>query len=225
MQTETTAMTTPCVAYYRVSTQRQGASGLGLEAQQKAVHDYAARTDLTILSEYTEIESGKKTTRVELANALAAAKKNKAKLVIAKIDRLARNVAFIARLMESKVDFIAVDMPDANPLTLHIMAAMAEHEAKAISERTRAALKAAKARGVRLGNPNLKAVHRTAQAEADAFALQLRDTIAMYTDAGTSKAQMVKELNKIGVRTRKGGQWTVTQLQRVVRRIEAQESA
>ncbi len=94
-----------------------------------------------------------------------------------------------------------------------------------ISERTRAALIAAKARGVRLGNPNLRAVHRTAQREADAFALQLKDTISIYTDAGMSKAAMVKELNKIGVRTRNGGQWTVTQLQRVVRRIEAQETA
>jgi DNA invertase Pin-like site-specific DNA recombinase len=139
------------VAYYRVSTARQGRSGLGLEAQKAAVLAFInGRAEL--VAEFTEVESGKHANREELKKAIAACKKHKAKLVIAKLDRLSRNLAFIATLMESGVEFVAVDMPEANKLTVHILAAMAEHEREQISKRTKDALAAAKRRGKRLGN-------------------------------------------------------------------------
>src|SRR5271157_5318661 len=135
------------VAYFRVSTDRQGKSGLGLEAQRKAVLDYLDGGRWELVAEFTEIESGKRNDRPELVKALAACKKHKAKLVIAKLDRLSRNLAFIATLMDSGVEFIAVDNPHANKLTVHILAAVAQHEREIISARTSAALKAAKAPG------------------------------------------------------------------------------
>ena len=143
------------VAYYRVSTERQGASGLGLEAQQKAVRDYLNGGAWELCAEHVEVESGKNADRPELAKALAACRKHKARLVIAKLDRLSRNLAFVATLMDAGVEFTAVDNPHANKLTVHILAAVAQHEREMISERTTDALRAAKARGVKLGNPKL----------------------------------------------------------------------
>jgi hypothetical protein len=143
------------VAYYRASTAKQGASGLGLEAQQESVRSYLNGGRWQMVSEVTEIESGKRNDRPALANALALCRVHGATLVIAKLDRLARNVNFISNLMESGVDFLAVDFPQADRLTIHILAAVAEHEAVMISARTKAALAAAKARGTRLGNPTL----------------------------------------------------------------------
>ena len=144
------------ISYLRVSTDRQGASGLGLEAQRKAVEDYLNGGSWKLAAEYVEIESGKRSNnRPQLAGALAACKKHKAKLVIAKLDRLARNVHFISGLMDAGVEFVACDMPHANKLTIHILAAVAEHEREAISARTKAALAAAKARGKQLGGPKL----------------------------------------------------------------------
>jgi DNA invertase Pin-like site-specific DNA recombinase len=138
------------VAYFRVSTDRQGRSGLGLEAQQKAVRDYLSGGD--IVGEFVEIETGNRNDRPELDKALASCRRHKAKLVIAKLDRLSRNLAFIAALMDAGVEFIAVDNPHANKLTLHILAAVAQHEREMIADRTRLALQAAKARGIRLGS-------------------------------------------------------------------------
>src|SRR6266849_5970515 len=141
------------VAYFRVSTQRQAASGLGLEAQRESVTTYAKAAGLGVVVEFVETETGtNKKARPQLAKALKEAKARRAVLLIAKIDRLARNVRFVAELMEAKVDFVAVDMPDANRLTVHIIAALAEHEARLISVRTKDALGAAKRRGVCLGN-------------------------------------------------------------------------
>lgn len=139
------------VAYYRVSTQRQGRSGLGLEAQQAALRAYLNGSEWKMLTEFTEVESGKRNDRAALAKALALCRVHRATLLVAKLDRLARNVAFISALMESGVEFSAVDFPQANRLTVHVLAAVAEHEATTISERTRAALAAAKARGTKLG--------------------------------------------------------------------------
>jgi DNA invertase Pin-like site-specific DNA recombinase len=140
------------VSYYRVSTGRQGHSGLGLDAQRHAVRDYLGwNPENQLVAEYTEVESGKKSDRPELQTALAACKRHKATLIIAKLDRLARNVAFMANLMESGVEFVAVDNPHASKLMLHMLAAFAEHEREQISSRTKAALAAAKARGVKLG--------------------------------------------------------------------------
>ena len=139
------------VGYMRVSTKGQGESGLGLEAQQVAIEGYARQHGAKIAALYVEVESGKRADRPELAKALAHAKRSKGALVVAKLDRLARNVEFLARVMNAGTEFVAVDNPAANRLTLHILAAVAEAEAKAISERTKAALAAYKARGGRLG--------------------------------------------------------------------------
>src|SRR5713226_5817525 len=140
------------IGYLRVSTKGQGESGLGIEAQKAAVETYAKQNGATLIVCYLEVESGKLADRPELAKALSHAKRSKATLVVAKMDRLARNVAFLSALMEAKVDFIAVDNPAANKLTLHILAAVAEAEAEAISTRTKAALAAYKARGGKLGS-------------------------------------------------------------------------
>src|ERR1700744_4357099 len=139
------------VSYLRVSTQRQGKSGLGMEAQREAVASYLNGGKWTLVQEVVEVESGKRSDRPKLAQALSLCRLHRATLLVAKLDRLARNVAFISALMESGVKFVAVDLPQANELTVHIMAAMAEYEAKAISARTRVALAAAKARGTQLG--------------------------------------------------------------------------
>src|SRR3954449_713724 len=143
------------IAYYRVSTQAQGANGLGLEAQRAAVLAYLDGGSWHLAAEFVEVESGRKDDRPELAKALAACRRLGATLVIAKLDRLARNVAFVSNLMEAGVEFVAVDFPQANRLTIHILAAVAEHEREMISARTKAALSAAKARGTKLGTPNL----------------------------------------------------------------------
>src|ERR1700739_1414997 len=158
------------VAYFRVGTDRQGKSGLGLEAQRKSVLDYLDGGRWELVAEFTEVESGKRSDRPELERALAACKKHRAKLVIAKLDRLSRNLAFIATLMESGVEFVAVDNPHANKLTIHILAAVYQHEREMISERTKAALAAAKKRGQRLGNPDITEVAKLGRARASANA-------------------------------------------------------
>jgi DNA invertase Pin-like site-specific DNA recombinase len=173
------------IAYFRVSTDRQGKSGLGLEAQREAVLNYLNGGSWTMVAEFTEVESGKHADRPQLAAALAACKKQKAKLVIAKLDRLSRNLAFIATLMDSGAEFVAVDNPHANKLTIHILAAVAQHEREMIAQRTREALAAAKARGVKLGNPRLAeartGVTAARIAAADAFAANVRPIIREIT--------------------------------------------
>jgi DNA invertase Pin-like site-specific DNA recombinase len=165
------------VAYFRVSTDRQGKSGLGLDAQRDAVMNYLNGGRWTLVDEFTEIESGKRNDRPELEKALAACKKRKAKLVIAKLDRLSRNLAFIATLLDSGVEFVAVDNPHANKLTVHILAAVAQHEREIISARTSAALKAAKARGKRLGNPKLSEARKRAGQARIEKAAQFSDNV------------------------------------------------
>src|SRR5579871_1070588 len=152
------------VAYYRVSTDKQGATGLGMDAQREAVARYIGdRSQLA--AEFTEVESGRRhTNRPQLAAALEECRQRRATLIIAKLDRLARNVAFIANLMNSDVEFIAVDMPEANRLTIHMLAAVAEHEREMISQRTTAALAQAKTRGTRLGNPHAAEMIASARA-------------------------------------------------------------
>src|SRR5436189_2530891 len=140
------------IAYFRVSTDKQGRSGLGLEAQREAVLAYLNGGRWSLVEEFVEVESGKRNDRPQLTAALAACKKHRAKLVIAKLDRLSRNLAFIATLMDSGVEFVAVDNPHANKLTVHILAAVAQHEREMIAQRTKDALQA---RGQRLGNSKL----------------------------------------------------------------------
>jgi DNA invertase Pin-like site-specific DNA recombinase len=221
------------IAYYRVSTQKQGASGLGLEAQQEAVARYLGGGASELAGEFVETETGKGADalakRPQLRAALEACRKSGAKLLIAKLDRLARNVHFITGLMEAAkgngrnaVKFVACDMPEANDLTIHIMAAFAEHEAKRISERTKDALKAAKTRGTRLGvagAANLKPNIEMRQVAADDFAAKLRGQIDGFKLRGLSQRQMVAELNSLGIRTAKGNEWSLIQLQRVMKRL------
>jgi DNA invertase Pin-like site-specific DNA recombinase len=145
----------PYVAYYRVSTDRQGRSGLGLDAQRAAVQEFLNRSEGKLRAEFTEVQSGKDDTRAQLTDALKLCKLTNSTLLIAKLDRLSRNVAFLATLQQSSTKFVACDLPEANELVVHILAAVAQAERKAISERTKSALAAARARGVRLGNPRL----------------------------------------------------------------------
>jgi DNA invertase Pin-like site-specific DNA recombinase len=166
------------VAYERVSTARQGKSGLGLEAQRKAIEDYAATKGGTILARFTEVESGRKNDRPELEKALQLARITGATLVIAKLDRLSRNAAFLLTLRDAGVSFVACDMPEANDLTVGIMALVAQQEREAISRRTKEALAAAKARGVKLGNPNGAAALRRAGKGGAA----LRETVRQNAD-------------------------------------------
>ncbi len=218
------------VAYERVSTARQGASGLGLEAQRKVIEDFAASRGAEVLARFTEVESGRKADRPELAKALHLAKVTGATLVIAKLDRLSRNAAFLLALRDSGVRFVAVDMPEANDLTVGIMALVAQAEREAISRRTKEALAVAKARGVRLGNPNgaesLRragkggaALRAAASANAAAFAADLAPVLADIRAAGhTSLRAVAAELTARGIRTRRGGKWGVGNVLSLTRR-------
>jgi DNA invertase Pin-like site-specific DNA recombinase len=206
------------VAYYRVSTARQGASGLGLDAQREAVRRFLAGKGWPPLAEFVEVESGRRSDRPRLAAALAACRLHGATLVVAKLDRLARNVAFVSALMESGVEFTACDFPQANRLTVHILAAVAEHEREMISARTKAALAAARARGRVLGgHPERLAGHRAAgtarsaqvrRARAAKRATDLAPTVAAIRAAGaTSLRAIARQLNARGVPAPRGGAW------------------
>lgn len=221
------------VTYLRVSTDRQGKSGLGLDAQRKAVADYVAGKG-EIVAEYVEIESGKKNDRPQLARALAEAKRIGAVLLIAKLDRLARNVAFIANLLEAGVEIAAADMPEANRFLLHVMAAVAEHEAQAISNRTCAALAAAKARGVPLGwsmpgrageqrHAARKGAERNAR-KADQHAANVLPVISQIAAGGAPLRQIADELNTRGIKTARGGLWYATTVKNVLLRSGIMEA-
>jgi DNA invertase Pin-like site-specific DNA recombinase len=211
------------IAYYRVSTDKQGKSGLGLEAQRQAVENYLNGGNWKLIGELTEVESGKNSDRPQLKAAQAACKRHKAKLVIAKLDRLSRNVAFIANLLEAGTDFVAADNPHANKAMVQMMAVFAEMERDAISKRTREALAAAKARGVKLGNPRLAeaitATNAARQEAADAFAANIRPIIREIQKSGVSSLRGVaKALSARGVRTARGGEWTAVQVSDILRR-------
>lgn len=196
------------VAYYRVSTNQQKESGLGLQAQKFAIATYLNGGNWKLLKEFEETESGKRKDRPELLAAIAFCVKTKAILLIAKLDRLARNAAFLLNLVESGVQFVAVDMPNANKLTVGIMALVAEQESDAISARTKAALQAAKARGVRLGSPNpfasIKAHVEAKKDQARAFAEKMRPVIDEVWERELSLRQLANELNQRGYRTPTG---------------------
>lgn len=196
---------TKYIAYYRVSTQRQGQSGLGLEAQQAAVSSY------DIVAEYTEVESGKRSDRPQLQAALEECKRTGATLLIAKLDRLARNVHFISGLLESGVEILAADMPEADRTFLQMAAVFAEWEGRKISERTRDALAAAKARGVKLGSPNPHAGGRASgaarRAQTQAVAKKAMPVITALHDAGASLRAIATQLNEMGIPTATGRTW------------------
>ena len=204
------------IAYYRVSTQRQGQSGLGLEGQQQAVAAFC-----NPIESFTEVESGKNKERPELARAIAACKRHRATLVVAKLDRLARNVAFVSTLMESGIEFVACDNPQANRLTVHILAAVAEDEAHRISERTKAALAAAKRRGVRLGNPrNLGNAASKGNAANAAAATRHKSEIQPVArklrEAGRTLQEIADILTGRGILTRRGSAWSATAVSRLI---------
>ena len=210
----------PFIAYYRVSTERQGESGLGLEAQREAVTRFLASASL--LAEFTEIESGKRhTNRPELLKAIEVCRRQKATLVIAKLDRLARNVHFISGLMETGVEFVAADMPQANRLTIHILAAFAEHEREAISQRTKGALAAAKKRGTKLGNPRWTESIAQAREIKDPIppAPQLIQMMQRHRSDGFTFRAIAAQLNGLGLRTPRGSQWYAGTVRKAMRRV------
>jgi DNA invertase Pin-like site-specific DNA recombinase len=224
------------ISYVRVSTQRQGESGLGIEAQQAAVRGYVNGHG-ELVAEYTEVETGKRADRPQLLKAIAHARRQKATLVIAKLDRLARNVAFTATLMESGADFVATDNPTATRLTIHILAAVAEEEARQISSRTIAALAAYKARGGLLGaaRPECREISREAGRRgsplgARRVAEQARSaysdivpTMQQLRNSGKSLREIAHHLNTNGHSTRTGQDWNPTQVRRVLERCRAED--
>ncbi|GFM32375.1 recombinase family protein [Desulfovibrio subterraneus] len=220
------------VAYHRVSTARQGKSGLGLEAQERSIQEYARTKDAILVGAFTEVESGKHNDRPELGKALHLAKVTGATLVIAKLDRLSRNAAFLLTLRDSGVRFVAADMPEANDLTVGVMALVAQQEREAISRRTREALAAAKARGRKLGNPNGAAALQRAdkgnaasiqaiQSAADRHALDLAPVIESIRAEGiTSFGSMAEQLNQRGMLTPRGGSWHKSSVRNLLQRLD-----
>jgi DNA invertase Pin-like site-specific DNA recombinase len=215
------------VAYYRVSTARQGRSGLGLDAQRNAVADFLNGGSWDLLAEFVEVESGKDDHRPQLEQALSTCELSGATLVVAKLDRLSRNLAFLAKLQDSGARFVAADMPEANELTIHIMAAVAQAERKAISTRTREALAAARARGVKLGGnrgnledlrkgPSKSAEVRSARSRQRAA--KVADQIAAVRDKDgvTSLREIARALNERGITAPRGGKWHAPQIRAVL---------
>jgi DNA invertase Pin-like site-specific DNA recombinase len=215
------------VAYYRVSTQKQGKSGLGLDAQRKMVNDFVATYGGEIVDEFTEIESGKNDDRPELGKAIKRAALVGGRILVGKLDRLSRDLHFITSLQKNRVDFVVSDMPNCDSFTIHIYGSLAQRERELISARTKAGLAAAKARGVKLGTDNLKPeLVREASAKgvqirkqnADDFAGRVKPTIMALRDKGMSLRQVASELGRLGVKTARGGKWTATAVKNVLGR-------
>jgi DNA invertase Pin-like site-specific DNA recombinase len=212
------------VAYYRVSTDRQGMSGLGLDAQRQAVATHIGQAEL--VAEFTEVESGRKNDREQLALALSLAKRTKAVLVIAKLDRLARNVHFISGLLESGVPFVCADMPEADRTFLQMMAVFAEWEARKISERTKAALAQVKAKGRKLGSPTPQIGSAIGvakvQAKADKYADRIGPVVReiLAKTGATTLRDIAEVLMARGIDTPRGGcMWNPSQVSNLLKRI------
>lgn len=211
------------VAYYRVSTQRQGRSGLGLEAQQEAVRRYAEREGYTIIEDYQETESGGNDKRPKLLAALVQCRKEQAMLIIATLSRLGRDLAFIANLTKSKIPFVAVDNPTANELTIHIIAAVDQQARRTISIDTKRALAAAKMRGVQLGQYGKEVLGPQNAAAAVEFADRTRPAIeAIRLDGFKSIRAIVNEMNRRNIPTyRAGSQWHYSSVYAILKRIKS----
>jgi DNA invertase Pin-like site-specific DNA recombinase len=217
------------VAYIRVSTAQQGRSGLGMEAQKAAIAKFAEAEGIELIAEFQEVETGKGAdalnNRPQLAAALAEAKCNDCPIIVAKLDRLSRDVAFIASLMSKRTPFIVAELgADVSPFMLHIYAAVAEQERAMISQRTKDALTAAKARGIKLGNPNIAKAQKTAAnvrtANADAFAVNVLPIIRDIRESGASMRKTAEALNLRGIPTARGGTWAATQVSDILKRGE-----
>lgn len=210
------------IPYYRVSTERQGKSGLGLEAQRQAVHEFALQNKYILLDEFTEVESGTKPKRPVLMKAIEACKKNHAVLIIAKLDRLGRNVAFVSKLMETNIEFVAVDNPHANKLIVHIMAAFAEFERDQISNNTKNSLKAAKEKGIKLGVFGKNVLSKRNKIKSNGFAALMKPIIEGLTEEGyETTRELVAALNEKKIPTYTGkGQWHLNTVHRLLKRID-----
>lgn len=216
------------ISYIRVSTLKQGRSGLGEEAQRATIQETATRNGWTVLQEFKEIESGKIDDRPQLRKALEACKRTGARLLVAKLDRLSRDVAFVAGLMKTKAEFVACDMPEANTFSIHIMSAMAQYERELISKRTKDALQAAKARGKKLGKNNLTQEgaskgaaesRKIRQAKADEYAARMKPIIEELQNQGLNLNQIARRMMENGELTPRGGAiWTPTTVKNVLAR-------
>jgi DNA invertase Pin-like site-specific DNA recombinase len=236
IRTYLVCMQKPAVAYYRVSTQRQGRSGLGMEAQRDAVERFAAAEEMNVVATYTEVESGKGADaldhRPQLKAALDEARRRKCAVVVAKLDRLSRDVAFVSGLMAQRVPFIVAELgADADPFMLHLYAALAEKERALISQRTKAALAVRKAQGVKLGNPRnapalLEKGRATQAADADRFAANVAPIIETLRAKGiTTLKGLADELNRRGVKTARGGDWHASTIRNVLSRQIQRDTA
>ena len=222
-----TNITKTAIAYIRVSTARQGKSGLGIEAQRAAIAKFADTEGIELIAEFHEVETGKGAdalnSRPQLNAALAEAKRNDCPVIVAKLDRLSRDVAFIASLMSKKTPFVVAELgADVSPFTLHIFAAVAEQERAMISQRTKDALVAAKARGRKLGSPDIakaqEAAAKVRSANADAFAANIRPIIREIQATGASMRKTAEALNRRGIPTARGGTWAATQVSDILKR-------
>jgi DNA invertase Pin-like site-specific DNA recombinase len=212
------------VSYRRVSTAEQGKSGLGLDAQAQAVARYVEEQGGKLVEDFVEVETGKGSNALDrrpvLNQAIELAKRQRATLLVAKLDRLSRNVHFITGVMERGVDFRSVDQPGADKTMLHFYAVMAEAERDRIAQRIKDALAAKKARGERLGNASsLQPLNGQREAVADRFAARLKKTLQAFKRAGLTQRAMADELNALRIPTARGGQWSLVQVQRVLARV------
>ena len=214
------------VAYYRVSTSKQGNSGLGLDAQKKSVADYLNGASGKLVDEFVEVESGKNCNRVEFENAVKACRAKNAVLIVAKLDRLSRNVHFLTGLREAGIEFVCCDMPSANSFTVNVYAALAEEECRLISERTRAGLAAARARGIKLGKPeNLNEIDKqkgrkigleVRKQKAKEFFNNIVDVVRSLKNSRLSLQKIAIQLNSDGYSTRRGGRWHSNTVKRII---------
>ncbi len=219
------------VAYLRVSTDKQGCNGLGIDVQRSSITNYLNGGAWELLREYVEVESGKNSNRPQLQEAMSECRRTGATLIIAKLDRLSRDPDFIGMMMNGGIDFVACDMPDANKFTIRIMAALAEKEREMISERTKAALQAAKAKGIKLGKPEnatpegrskgIASSLEVRQKKADKFSVEMKPIVMGLQEQGMSLRQIAEQLNERSILTSRGkkSKWTPTAVKNVIDRI------